>query len=73
MAHPRSLRASSQWTQRKEMEMIENRHNKADCSGVCHCQITTYDKESEISRGALSGAETSGISTFSYQTPVQYR
>jgi len=55
------------------MEMIENRQNKADCSGVCRCQITTYDKESEISRGALSGAETSGISTIFYQTPVQYR
>jgi len=27
---PRSLRALSQWTQGKEMEMIENRQNKAD-------------------------------------------
>ncbi len=55
------------------MEMIENRQNKADFPGVCHCQITTYDKESEVPRGALQAAETSGTSTFSYQTPVQYR
>src|SRR5271157_1241412 len=47
------LRASSRWTRGKEMEMIENRQNKADFPGVCHCQITTYDKESEVPRGAL--------------------
>ncbi len=33
------------------MEMIENRQNKADFSGVCHCQTTTYDEESEFQRG----------------------
>src|SRR5271157_4268981 len=33
------------------MKMIENGQNKADFSGVCHCQITTYDKESEVPRG----------------------
>ena len=31
--------------------MIENGQNKADSSGVYRCQITTYDKESEILRG----------------------
>ncbi|MGC1722747.1 MAG: hypothetical protein WA746_27525, partial [Isosphaeraceae bacterium] len=31
--------------------MIENSHNKADFSGICRCQVTTYDKESEIPRG----------------------
>src|SRR5208337_1138094 len=35
---------------RKEMKMIENRQNKADCVGVCHCQITTYGNKSEVSR-----------------------
>jgi len=40
----------SQWTRGKEMEMIENCQNKADFWGVCHCQITTYDKESEVPR-----------------------
>ncbi len=39
--------------------MIENCQNKADYSGVCRCQITTYDKESEFPLGALIGAETS--------------
>jgi len=33
------------------MEMIENGQNKAGSSGVYRCQITTYDKESEILRG----------------------
>ena len=33
------------------MEMIENRQNKADFSGVSRCQITTYDKESDVPRG----------------------
>jgi len=33
------------------MKMIENRQNKADFSGVCRFQITTYDKESEVPRG----------------------
>jgi len=58
---------------RKDMEMIENRQNKADCSGVCLCQITIYDKNREVPRGALMAAETSGISTYLYQTPVQFR
>jgi len=70
---PRSLRALSQWTEGKEMEMIENCQNKADCSDVCCCQITPYDKESEVPRGALSAAETSEISTNLNRTPVQYR
>ncbi len=48
-------------TQGKEMKMIENGQNKADFSGICHCQITTYDKESEVQWGALIAAETSGI------------
>jgi hypothetical protein len=38
------------------MEMIENGQNKADFSGVCHCQITVYDKESEVQWGALIAA-----------------
>src|SRR5208337_575107 len=41
---PRSLRVLSQWTRGKEMEMIENCQNKADCSGVCRFQIRAYDK-----------------------------
>jgi hypothetical protein len=52
---PRSLRALIQWTQGKEMEMIEKRQNKADCSGVCRCQITTYDKKSWKSHGGIDG------------------
>jgi hypothetical protein len=58
---------------RKEMEMIENRQNKAGCSGVCHCQITIYDKKWEVPRGPLMAAETSGTSTYLNRTPVQYR
>src|SRR5271157_2290254 len=50
-AFPRSRRDLSQWTRGKQMKMIENRQNKADFSGVCRCQITTYDKESEVLRG----------------------
>jgi len=41
---PRSLRALGQWTLWKEVEMIENRKDKAGSSSVCLCQITTYDK-----------------------------
>src|SRR5271157_1268442 len=33
------------------MKMIENGQNKADFSGVCRYQITTYDKESESHGG----------------------
>jgi len=33
------------------MEMIENRQNKVDCSGICLCQIATYDRESQVPRG----------------------
>jgi len=50
VAAPRSLRALSLWTCGKEMEMIENRQYKADCSGVCLCEITSYDKQSEVPR-----------------------
>jgi len=50
---PRSLRGLSQWTRWKEMEMIENCQNKADCSDVCCCHITPHDKESEAPRGGL--------------------
>jgi hypothetical protein len=58
---------------RKGMEMIENRQNKADCSCVCLCQITIYDKKWEVPRGPLMAVETSGTSTYYYRTPVQYR
>ena len=44
-------RALSQWTRGKGMKMIENGQNKAGFPGVCRCQITTYDKESEVLRG----------------------
>jgi len=44
-------RALSQWTRGKGMKMIENGQNKAGFSGVCRCQITTYDRESEVVRG----------------------
>jgi hypothetical protein len=33
------------------MEMIENCQNKADVSSICRCQITSYDKESEVPLG----------------------
>jgi hypothetical protein len=55
------------------MKMIEIGQNKTEFSDVCRCQITTYDKQSEVPRGALSAAESSGTPTFGYQTPVQYR
>jgi len=55
------------------MEMIENRQNKADFSGVCRCQLTAYGKINGSLTGALSGAETSETSTNLYRTPVQYR
>ena len=48
----------SQWTQRKDMEMIEKRQNKADCWGVCRCQITLYDKTIGSPSGILIAAET---------------
>ncbi len=48
---PPSLGPLSQWTRRKEMKMIENRHNKGDFSGVCPCQVTTYGRKSEFLRG----------------------
>ena len=73
VAPSRSLRALSQWTRGKEMKMIENDQNKTEFSGVCRCRITTYDKQSEVPRGALSAAESSGTPTFGSQTPVQYR
>src|SRR5271157_3673012 len=59
---PRSS-ALSQWTRWKEMEMIENRQNKADCSGVCRFQIRAYDKKAGGRARALMAAETSGTST----------
>ena len=37
---------------------IENCRNKADCSGVCRCQITVYDKSLESRRGALRADES---------------
>ena len=55
------------------MEMIGNCQNKAGCSDVCCCQITPYDKESEVPRGELSAAESSVTSTNLYRTPVHYR
>ena len=67
------LRALSHCTRGKEPKMIENRQNKAGFSGVCRCEITTYDKESEVLRGALSGGETSKTSTNLNRTSVQYR
>jgi hypothetical protein len=47
----RAPSALSQWTQGKEMEMIENCQNRAGCSGVYRFQITTYDKKLEVQRG----------------------
>jgi hypothetical protein len=44
------LRDLCQWIRGKEMEMIENCQNKADCAGVSHCQITTYDRKAEVQR-----------------------
>src|SRR5208283_888320 len=66
--------ASGEWrvasgTEGREMELIEKRQNKAYCSGVCPCQIRTYD---EIARGptrAMAAGGTSEISTFIYRTP----
>ena len=36
---------------RERDEMIENGQNKADFSGVCRCQITTYDKVGKMIPG----------------------
>ncbi len=40
------------------MEMFENCQNTADCSGVCRCQITTYDKQIGSTTGALTADKT---------------
>jgi hypothetical protein len=71
-------KAGSEWrvasgTEGREMELIEKRQNKANCSGVYHCQIRTYDERARNPARALAAAETPEISTFSYRTPVQYR
>jgi len=60
-------------TEGGDMELIEERQNKANCLGVCHYQIRTYDERVWNPARALAAAETPGISTFLYQTPVQYR
>jgi len=50
-APPRSLRDLCQWTRGKEMEMIENCQNEADCSGVYCCYLTIYDKNRKAHGG----------------------
>ena len=50
---------------------IEASQNKANCSGICHYQIRTYDERVRSPTRALMAAGTPEISTFLYQTPVQ--
>ena len=52
--------------------MIEKRHKKACCSGVCRCRITTYDKKSETPRGHSLAAGAPKNSTSPNSEPVQY-
>ena len=52
---------------------IEASQNKANCSGICHYQIRTYDERVRSPTRALMAAGTPEISTFLYQTPVQYQ
>jgi len=59
---PRSLRASEQWTQGREIDLMEKCRNQANCSGVCHCQIRAYDKRAGGPARALMADETSGTS-----------
>ncbi len=56
----------------KAVELIEKRQNKVNFSGVCHCHIRSYDKKVGSPKGACLADETSGTSTYLYQTPVQY-
>jgi hypothetical protein len=59
-------------TEGREMAVMEKRQNKANCSGVCHCQIRIYDEIARSLTRAMAAGGTSEISTFLYQTSVQY-
>ena len=50
-------------TEGGDMELIEKRQNKADCFGVCHYQIRTYDERARNPARALAAAETPEMST----------
>jgi len=68
---PRSLRASEPVDPRERDGRMEKCQNKAGCSGFCCCQIRTYNERAGNPTRALMAAETSGTTTFDYQTPVQ--
>jgi len=45
----------SQWIQGKEVEMTVQCQNRANCAGVYHCEIRTYDKRMRGSNGGIDG------------------
>jgi len=45
----------SQWIQGREVEMTVECQNRANCAGVYHCQIRTYDEKMPGSNGGIDG------------------
>jgi len=69
VALPRSVRASEQRIQGREIDLMEKCRNEANRSGVCHCQIRAYDKNAEVPARPLLADETSGTLLFPTKRP----